>query len=150
MQRTLCCCQSGGMTPRRRFAPALAFAAAALALAGCTSTARYTDLESTETRALPATVPEDTLADFDLDSMRWVAEHEGTEVWLALGSRPAEVCILFSVGDDAWATGCAEAGGQMTVSGRGPQRFVVIPDGQPAPEGFVAISHNVYAASTEE
>lgn len=150
MQRTPWYCQSGGMTPRGRFVAALALAAAALALAGCTSTARYTDLESTETRALPATVPEDTLADFDLDSMRWVAEHEGTEVWLARGSRPAEVCILFSVGDDAWATGCAEAGGQMTVSGRGPQRFVVIPDGQPAPEGFVAISHNVYAASTEE
>lgn len=138
------------MTPRRRLAAPLAFAAAMLALTGCTSSGGYTDLESTETRALPDTVPEDTLANFDLDSMRWVAEHEGTEVWLARGSRPAEVCILFSPDDDAWATGCAGAGGQMTVSGPGPQRFVVVPDGQPGPEGFTAISHNVYAASTEE
>lgn len=150
MQRTPWYCQSGGMTPRGRFVAALALAAAALALAGCTSAAGYSDLDSTETRGLPDAVPEDTLANFDLHSMRWVAEHEGTEVWLARGSRPAEVCILFSSDDDHWATGCAGAGGQMTVSGRGPQRFAVVPDGQPGPEGFAAISRNVYVASTEE
>ncbi|QCQ16449.1 hypothetical protein [Microbacterium sp. RG1] len=138
------------MTPRRRLVPPLAVAAAALALAGCTNTAGYTDLESTETRALPAMVTKDALAHFDLDSMRWVGEHEGTDVWLGWGRRAGEVCILFSADVDAWVTGCAGAGGQMTLSGRGPQRFVVVPDGQPAPEGFAAISHNVYVASTAE
>ena len=138
------------MTPRRRLVPPLAIAAVALALAGCANAGGYTDLESTETRVLPDAVTEDALANFDLDSMRWVGEHEGTDVWLGWGSSAGEVCILFSADVDAWVTGCAGAGGQMTLSGRGPQRFVVVPVGQPAPEGFAAISNNVYVASTEE
>ncbi|GAA2585975.1 hypothetical protein [Microbacterium binotii] len=132
------------MTPRRRLLTPISLLAAALALAGCTSVGSYTDLESTETRALPDAVTEDARANLDLDSMRWVGQYEGTDVWLARGSKAGEICIFTYPGDGAWASVCGGEGGELGVSGPDQRVYMVVPDGGDSPEGSIAVSHNVY------
>lgn len=96
------------------------------------------------TRALPAAVTEDARANFDLDSMRWVGEHEGTDVWLGRGSKAGEICVLTYPSDGAWAGVCGGERGEIGVSGPDQRLFTVVPDGGASPEGFVAVSRNVY------
>lgn len=132
------------MTHRRRFLTPIALVTAALALTGCTSGVSYTDIASAQTLALPDAVTEDARANFDVDSMRWVGEHEGTNVWLGRGSKAGEICIFTYPSDGAWAGVCGREGGEMGVSGPDQRLFTVVPDGGASPEGFVAVSRNVY------
>jgi hypothetical protein len=115
---------------------------------GCLSQAAedpvYSDLvgEPTTQKATPAGLPDDIFDNFDRDTLRWVGEHEGSEVWLAAGNGDFAVCLLIYPNELDWVSGCG--GGGPSVSGPDGRRFSVVADGAPAPSNSVAISENVY------
>jgi hypothetical protein len=114
---------------------------------GCLSQAasdpEYTDLstESSTQKDTPVTLPDYALESFDLETIRWVGEHEGTDLWLASGLDEFSICLLAYPNETEWVGGCG--GGDMTLSGSGRTYFVVA-DAATAPSNAVAISENVY------
>lgn len=129
---------------------ALLLTCAAVLLATTTGCAQqrasYADL--TEAPAVdkptPADLPEYALEDFDVETIRWVGEHDGTEFWLGEGAEDYAVCFLGYVDAEDWVGGCAGDGGTMgTRSGDGPV-FHVVPDGGDPPSGATKLSNNVY------
>lgn len=78
----------------------------------------------------------------DVESSRFVGEHEGTSLWLAEGREASAVCLVADPGDADWVVGCG--GLPIGVDGLAGH-FEVVPDGAPAPEGVTQISENVYA-----
>lgn len=76
--------------------------------------------------------------------MRWVGEHEGTDVWLGRGSSAGEICLFAYPGDEAWVSVCGGEGGEIRASGPDQRLYAVVPDGAASPERFVAVSRNVY------
>lgn len=109
-----------------------------------TSTApTFADLIATDVseKELPAELPDYALDGVDLDSVRWVGEHEGTDVWLAapVEGSDYDACILAFPDAQDWTSGCG--GG---VSGPDQRWYAIVADGQEPPEGSIALSKNVY------
>lgn len=121
------------------------------ALAGCASTPEgsgprdvtFADLDATAVneKELPAELPDYALEGADLESVRWVGEHEGTNIWLAapVEGSDYDACILAFPDAQNWTSGCG--GG---VSGPDERWYAIVPDGQEPPEGSTALSANVY------
>jgi hypothetical protein len=122
--------------------------AASFAAAGCSSPApALSDLEGDRTtdHPVPAEVSDEALADLDPDTIRWVGEHEGTDLWLAAGKEDADACLLIHPDGTDWSAACG--GGLLQSTTAAGLRFAVVPDGGTAPAGFEAVSRNVFAAS---
>lgn len=113
-------------------------------LTGCTSSGvTYSGLDGKAEAVdeLPEIV-QDSDAEIDVESARFVGEQDGASVWLARGEQPDTVCLVASEADD-WVVSCGAEGGPMTVAGE-PGKYVVVPDGAPAPENATELSDNVY------
>lgn len=106
----------------------------------------FADLEGDgpSQKDVPAVVVAD-LDDAEAASYRWVGEHDGSDLWLGLGTPEERVCLVAYVDDDEWVHSCGVTGDgtPMTVSGYGT--FYVVRDGHDAPDGASAVSANVYA-----
>jgi hypothetical protein len=136
------------MSPRRMTAATALTLSLALAAAGCSSpTPGLADLdrEPTTDHPLPAAVSEDGLADVDRDSIRWVGEHEGTDLWLAAGEDARDVCLVIYPDAADWLVACG--GGLVQSTTSAGLEFAVVPDGGTAPAGLEAVSRNVFASS---
>jgi hypothetical protein len=119
-----------------------------LATAGCTSpTPALSDLDGDQTtdHPIPAEVSDEALADADLDTIRWVGEHEGTNLWLAAGKDNFDTCLLIYPDGTDWLIACG--GGLMQSTTGAGLTFAVVPDGETAPADFGAVSQNVFASS---
>ncbi|NYF11994.1 hypothetical protein HDC34_000288 [Pseudoclavibacter sp. JAI123] len=103
----------------------------------------FADLEATAAneKALPVELPDYALEGADLESVRWVGEHEGTDVWLAapVEGSDYDACILTFPDAQNWTSGCG--GG---VSGPDQRWYAIVADGQEPPEGSIPLSENVY------
>jgi hypothetical protein len=131
------------MTPSRSLA-LLATAAAALILTACQiGVPPYADLAGgpTEQDALPAGLPDHAYGDVDVDSIRYVGDDAGTQLWLARGTERDSVCLvrITNIDSDDWQIGCSGTAGPLTMGS-----YVVHSDGYPTPDDAVAISQNVY------
>lgn len=136
------------MLPRRITALTAVTLSLALAAAGCSSPApglADLDREPTTGHPLPADVSDDALADVDRDSIRWVGEHEGTDLWLAAGENDYGACLVIYPNATDWLVACG--GGLMQSTTSGGLEFAVVPDGGTVPAGFEAVSRNVFASS---
>ncbi|WP_062465538.1 hypothetical protein [Demequina maris] len=116
---------------------------AALLLAGCTGSGEdsYADLdrEAADGDALPAAVLAEATY-LDASSSRYVGEDDGVALWLARGADPdVHLCLVAVPEDEDWVVGCG-----YEVFGQSVGTFAVRPDGAEPPEGFTAVSENVY------
>ncbi|GAA1162481.1 hypothetical protein [Nesterenkonia sandarakina] len=124
--------------------PALTIALTALiGTSGCSEpTERYSDLteDATSEKPLP-----DAIHDHDLDpeSVRWVGEHEDSELWLGLGANVGGTCLVVYPDDDRWVTGCS-TGDEVSVSNGDGWDYRVRPDSAELPEGAIQVSYNVF------
>jgi hypothetical protein len=117
-------------------------------LAGCSSSgATYSALDRDAESAdeLPGVVLEGG-GDIDVDTARFVGEHDGVSLWLALAERPDTVCLVVYPNDQDWVTGCGAEGGPIGVGGPAGD-YVLIPDGAPAPEDSSQLTDNVYVVT---
>ncbi|GAB3298105.1 hypothetical protein [Pseudoclavibacter terrae] len=107
----------------------------------------FADLEAggANEKDLPSELPDNALDGADLDSARWVGEHEGTDVWLAAPVEGSlyDACILAFPDAQNWTSGCG--GG---VSGPDQRWYAIVPDGEAPPENSVALSENVYVSAS--
>lgn len=131
------------MTPSRALA-LLATAAATLVLTACTAgSPPYADLagDPTEQDALPNGLPAHAYGDIDVDSIRYVGDDEGTQLWLARGAERDSMCLvsITDIDADDWVVACGGVAGPLTIGS-----YVVHSDGYPTPDDAVAISENVY------
>lgn len=118
------------------------------ATAGCSGSAStYADLDNLPSidMPIPADLENQTLDGFDTESIRWVGEYEGSQLWLAAGTDEFEVCLLQYADAREWSGSCSGGDGISSARiGDGPQ-FQVVPDGQEPREGSDRVSNNVYA-----
>jgi hypothetical protein len=133
----------------KRLACAVAATAVVGLTSGCLSQAaqdpQYTDLSSeSSARDTPVELPDYALESFDLETIRWVGEREGTELWLAEGSDPFTVCLLAYPNETEWVSGCGGRGGGTSLSGSDGRTYVIVADGATAPSNATPISTNVY------
>jgi hypothetical protein len=136
------------MPLRRIPAVAVVMLTLSFAAAGCSSPApALSDLEGDPTtdHPVPAEVSDEALADLDPDTIRWVGEHEGADLWLAAGKEDAGACLLIYPDGTDWSVACGR--GLLQSSTAAGLSFAVVPDGAMAPAGFEAVSRNVFAAS---
>lgn len=108
-----------------------------LAVAGC-SDYSVLDRERTGADALPEIVDAEAI---DGETSRLVAEAGDQSFWLARGADRKQICLVVYETDHDWMAACG--GSQLEASGA-PGKFVVQPDGQPAPEETTRISENVF------
>lgn len=130
---------------------AMMLAGAALLLgatAGCSAGAStYADLTNDPpvNKPIPTDLESQALEGFDTDSIRWVGEYGGSQLWLAAGTGDFEVCLLQYADAQEWSGSCSGGNGiSSSRIGDGPQ-FQVVPDGQEPREGSDRVSTNVYA-----
>ncbi|MBF4459230.1 hypothetical protein [Pseudoclavibacter sp. VKM Ac-2867] len=111
-----------------------------------TAAPTFADLTASpaNTKDLPADLPDSALDGADIESIRWVGEHEGTDVWLAapVDGSEFDACILAFPDAQNWTSGCG--GG---VSGPDQRWYAIVPDGEAPPEDSTALSENVYVQS---
>ena len=136
---------AAGMPLRRRKVAAAAFTLASFALlSGCAAQqSSFTDLQgSRESQDELPQLADYAYDDVDESTSRFIAEHEGTSLWLAAGLEDSTVCLVADAGAEAWVVTCgAGAFNSSGVTGT----FEVAPDGATAPEGSMQISENVHA-----
>lgn len=115
-----------------------------LVLSGCgVPGSTYADLQGDrEARDELPRLSDDAYEAVDVESSRFVGEHEGASLWLAEGSEVSHICLVVVPESGAWSVGCGV--GAVRSDGAGGS-FGVIADGQLAPKGATAISENVYA-----
>jgi len=116
--------------------------AVAGALAACSSTTGYSDLDraATPDDVLPGAVAEDGSDNLDLDSIRYVGRHDGRSFYLAQGEPQPGVCLAIYLDAESWVVGCGDV--DVTVGGIGVTA-TVIRDGDVVPEGGTLVGHNV-------
>lgn len=132
---------------RARLRGGIAVAFSAFLLTGCiASGVPYAVLEEDAQPAdeLPAELPGYAGDGADLETARFVGEHDGSSLWLMRGKDNSGICLLAYRDESVWTLGCSSAGGQMGIGGLAGN-FTVLPDGAPAPEGATQVSENVYA-----
>lgn len=129
--------------PRYAAAAALALASIVL-LSGCTAPQdAFTDLRGDrESRDELPQLAEYAYDDVEVSTSRFVGEHDGTSLWLALGLEDSGICIVADAGEDSWVVGC---GGETIKIGGMAGTYEVLPDAATAPEGATKVSENVYA-----
>jgi hypothetical protein len=112
------------------------------ALAACSSTSGYSDLDraATSDDVLPAEVAAGGSDNLDLDSVRYVGRHEGRSFYLAQGDPQPGVCLAIYRDAESWVVGCG--GVDVTVGGIGITA-TVIRDGDVVPEGGTLVGNNV-------
>lgn len=107
--------------------------------AGCSDGSSFADLEREPSADDALPMPESRMDGMDLDSVRYVGDHEAIKVWVA---RPADfrqdICLALMPGDGAWSVAC----GGVWLKSNG---FVVQADGALADDGWVRVSDNVWA-----
>lgn len=127
--------------------PALAISI--VALVGATACSHqvdnYSDLseDSDNEKPLPDTIREEASVSLDLDSARWVGEHEGTELWLGLEADDMGICLVVYPDDERWVSGCSTAGEVIVSNGDGWD-YRAHPDNADLPEGAIQVSRNVF------
>ncbi|ACZ20289.1 hypothetical protein Sked_03210 [Sanguibacter keddieii DSM 10542] len=138
---------SGG-TSRLLVAVSLGMVAAG-GLAACSgSEPAYADLDAAQgvTRELPPVVS-DSDDDAAAAGYRWVAEHDGVQLWIGAVEEDDMVCLAAYASDTEWVHACGGTGATPPqFGGRGVGTFFVVADGQDAPSGTVALSENVFVA----
>ena len=118
-----------------------------LVTSGCTSASpQLTDLDQAPTvdHPLPAELPSYATEELDRESIRWVGEHEGADLWLASHQDDETWCVIAYPDADDWVVGCG--GGVTRASGPNGITYSIVPDGMSAPDGFIAVSENVFVA----
>ncbi|WP_396641929.1 hypothetical protein [Microbacterium sp.] len=141
----------GVIEPKRsslhaRLRVGIAVAFSAFLLAGCIASAfPYAVLEEAAQPEdeLPAELPAYAGDGADLETARFVGEHDDSSLWLMRGAEITDICILAYRDDTAWVLGCGLASGPVGIGGMAGE-FTVVPDGTPAPEGTTQVSENVY------
>ncbi len=93
---------------------------------------------------LPSELPAYAGDGADLETARFVGEHDDSSLWLMRGAEKTDICILAWQDEAAWVLGCGLASGPVGIGGMAGE-FTVLPDGMPAPEGTTQVSENVYA-----
>lgn len=118
--------------------------ALAIGLSGCIdpgSGFAVLDRPAEPADALPVDVPGSDDLSFDPASARFVADDDGTRLYLAEGRHSATCLIVYS-GDVEPLVGCG--GGQWFGIGDRRVRYEVRADHMPAPDDATALSPNVY------
>jgi hypothetical protein len=136
------------MSLRRIISVTLVTLSLSIAAAGCSSPVpSYGDLdrEPTTDHPLPADISDDRLEGVDRDSIRWVGRYNGTDLWLAAGENNYDACLVTYTDSTNGLVACG--GGLMQSTTSAGLEFAVVPDGNPAPAGFEAVSQNVFASS---
>lgn len=129
----------------RALSAALLMVATAV-LTSCASTGGFSDLDrpaqENDSRPQDITLLEDEEAEIVPDSSRLVGTHEAVELWLVRTDADG-VCLVAYPEDGDWVAGCSE----LTPLGIGGQAgsFIVIADGEDAPENATRVSENVFA-----
>lgn len=106
---------------------------------------QYAFLVSTATTddALPSDLPDDARTALDTSTARFVASHDGEDLWLAKSRDQLSICILAYVSSSDWVVGCGGGRGALSVTGaRGD--YLIQADGVEAPEGYKPVAQNVY------
>ncbi|WP_299519172.1 hypothetical protein [uncultured Serinicoccus sp.] len=128
----------------RGWARAAALTVATLVMTSCASADGFADLEreaqSGDAPPVEADMPQD--AGVLPDTSRLVGTHEGVDLGLARTSEDG-VCLLMYPDEEDWVWGCTERT-PLTVA-NGSRSFVVVRDGEEAPDGATQVSDNVYA-----
>lgn len=77
----------------------------------------------------------------DLETVRWLGEHDGSRLWIGAGKRPHEVCLLVYESEVDAMVACGSDSDALVINGGD---YTVVPDGVAPPAGSTAISENVY------
>lgn len=118
-----------------------------LVTSGCTSSGTgLADLDQAPTvdHPLPAELPSYATEDLDRESIRWVGEHDGADLWVASHQDDDTSCVIAYPDADDWIVGCG--GGVTRAAGPDGITYSIVPDGMSAPDGFTAVSENVFVA----
>ncbi|MGO1840263.1 MAG: hypothetical protein ACTH0E_12195 [Candidatus Microbacterium stercoravium] len=125
-------------------APALIAAALVLLTACSGHQSAFVDLDGEREAADELPQREDyAYENVDVDSSRFVGDHEGTSLWLAQDIRGSGVCLIADASGSDWGVACGGATGLELDGVVGT--FHVVPDAAAPPEGATQISENVYA-----
>lgn len=133
-------------TPMKR-ARALASITLIFVTAGCApASPGLADLDQAPTvdHPLPAGLPPYATEDLDLESVRWVGEHDDADLWLASHRDEDSWCVIAYPDADDWVVGCG--GGVTRASGPDGTTYSIVPDGMSAPNGSIAVSENLFVA----
>ncbi|GAA1135464.1 hypothetical protein [Nesterenkonia lutea] len=127
--------------------PALAIAVTALlGMSGCTGQAEsYSDLTQAADgeKSVPDAIPDSARGNFDAESIRWIGEHEGSELWLGTAADSRGVCLLLYPDPERWVVGCTD-GAVLSLNRGGAWDYHVRPDDHAPPSEAVQVSSNVY------
>jgi len=118
-----------------------------LITSGCTSASTgLADLDQAPAvdHPLPAELPSYATEDLDQESIRWVGEHDDADLWVASHRDEDTSCVIAYPDADNWIVGCG--GGVTRASGPDGITYSIVPDGMSAPDGFIAVSENVFVA----
>ena len=132
------------MHHRSRLAVLALGLAAITTLTGCSISSTNLAVLETDPVAEDELPPleDDSYRAVDVDSSRYVGEHEGVSLWVAKGTDSPACIVAITDPEDDWVVGC---GGLPTrISGSG-HTFEIRADDSPAPEGMTRVSDNVYA-----
>lgn len=136
--------QARGTKRVRRMGLAAGLGLALAALAGCASSGGYAILDAepaADSPALPQ-LPDYALDGVDDSTLRYAGEHDGTLLWLGVGTETATMCLLVSPDETGWVVGCGGDNGPLEV-GTSMTTYRLQPDGMPVPDGWTAVSENV-------
>ncbi|MGC5172782.1 hypothetical protein ACPW96_16880 [Micromonospora sp. DT81.3] len=119
----------------------LLLAGAAIVLVGGVGGSGFAllDRDAESADALPADLAGDAYDSVDTASARWVAEHDGDQLYLARGTEVGTVCLL--VHREDWVVGCG--GPQLGVS-NATRTYYVQPDADPDPVTGTKVTENVF------
>jgi hypothetical protein len=132
------------MRPARTALAVTVMTALAIGLSGCLdggSGFAVLDRPAESADALPTDLPDYAFDNLDPESARFVADHDGVELYLTRGA-DSGICLLAYPNAEDWVVGCS--GGRWLKVGGRSTKYEVRADGAPAPEGATALSANVY------
>lgn len=117
----------------------------ATVLSGCMGGADFAVLEKEPQAAdaLPDAAVDDNDGVVAPDTVRFVGKDGDVSLWLARPASGSGICVVAYQSDDAYATGCADNGTWVRLSGE-LGTYEVAPDGSPTPEGTERLFDNVF------
>ncbi|TFC64036.1 hypothetical protein E3O62_01750 [Cryobacterium sp. TMT2-15-1] len=129
------------MADKWTFVRLLAVSATVFTLMGCSPAEGFSDLRSTPSAedAVPSSLPDYALDDFDTDSLRFVSAVDETQLYLARG-RDFPVCLLAYRTATDWQGAC---GPSMTTIASPGFEVMVVQDGMPNREGWSKAGENL-------
>jgi len=114
-----------------------------LALSGCAPSgfSRF-EAEQTGDDRLPREIVERIeLSDFDLSTSRWAGNHHGVDFYVLQPSEGTGPCVAIADGADS-SIACG-AGGRVDVTTGDGADIRLVPEYEPLPAGWTAVSSNV-------